>query len=563
MRSEVKAAIETIERAASRYQDVAALSQQPRFTDEDRDDVFGFFESWVKRSLDNAPKYKPNSVKRDEWLAEASVWEPHWASVIYQCVLIDANRGWELVGGRSQVYRYSDILRYAEGGKGWRFFIRKCARSFRVADMCSVIETGRATRHGPLRALYHVDPTCCHLTGDARYPLKYTTQKWDDWDYFRVVSMPSDNQRFNGLGYCATSRALEMIRLLYAILEHDQEKAGARMPQGLLLLHGISSKQWKDALAQRKAKLDAEQRRYFGGLTVLAGTGSSAPEANLIGLSQLPENFDRRTFTDLTMYGYALAVGMDPSEFWPVQYGALGRGTEVAVQSQKATSKGAMDFAISLQDRLQQELPESIYFKFQQRDEQGDLLRAQVMQAWAQVANTLYSAGQQHGGEPLLGREEVLSLLIEEAHLPPEWTTIIEDTHASDQGVERLGLRRMRERALSTPQIRRAVKQFPNDPIIRYTWPEDRMITLWESGDQAMRRSVWSGTGRIERQDEEEDIVYEDNDLVITRDDETKAIEEAGRRVSADAAALMEAGEWPPEEERSTVKKLLKRLKIG
>jgi len=560
MKQQVRNAIETIERAASRYQDIAALSSQPRFTDEDRDNLFTFVKSWQRKSLDEAPDYEANSKKRDTWLSEASVWEPHWASVIYQCVLIDSNRGWEMVGGRNQVYRYTDMLRYAEAGKGWRMFVRKCARSFRVADMCTVIETGRATPRGPLRGLFHVDPTKCRLTGSAKYPLKYNDQNWTDWDFFRVISMPSDNEEYNDLGYCATSRALELVRLLYAILEHDQEKAGARMPQGLLLLHGISQRQWTQALETRKAQLDAEQRRYFGGLHVLAGTGSSAPTATLVGLSQLPENFDRKTFTDLVMYGYALAVGMDPSEFWPVQYGALGRGVETAVQSQKATTKGAMDFAISLQDRLQQELPESIYFSFQERDEEGDLLRAEVMQAWAQVANVLYSAGQQHGGEPLLDRDQVLSLLVQEAHLPPEWSAVIEETQSSDAGVNRTSMDMMRERALNSPQIRRAIRQYPNDPIVRYSWPDDRIITLWKSGDHAMRRSVWHVEGMpVEREDEE--VLYDEDGIKITRADEEKALGEASRRVGEDAIALMEADEWPPEEERNLLGRIAARIR--
>lgn len=560
MRQAVKEAIETVERAAAEYQTLAKFSRQPRFTEKGKDDVYGFIESWVKKSLEQAPEYKPNSIKRDTWLADAATLEPHWFGVVYQCVLIDSNRGWEIIGGRNQVIRYTDILRYAEAGQGWRMFVRKCARSFRCADMCTVIETGRDGRKGPLRGIFHVDPTKCQLTDSARYPLKYDDQKWTNWDFFRVVSMPSDQEKYHNLGYCATSRALEIARLLYAILIHDQEKAGARMPEGLLLLRGISQPQWQSALEQRRAKLDADMRRYFGGLIVLAGTGSSAPEANLIGLSQLPDNFDRKTFTDLTMYAYSLVVGMDPSEFWPVQYGALGRGTEVTVQHQKATSKGAMDFAIGLQDRLQHELPDSLYFHFEQRDEEGDLLRAEVMQAWAQVANVLYSAGQQHGGEPLLDRNQVISLLVQEAQLPPEWTDIIEDIHADDKGVTRTRLKTAREKAMDIPQVRRAIERYPSEPIVRYKWPEGRVTTLWESGEQATRRSAWRGVDlRIERQ--ESDVLYSEDGIEFTAEDEERAIAEAGRRVGGDAAALMRAKEWPPEEERSIFARAIRRAK--
>jgi hypothetical protein len=564
MKAQVRAAVEALERAAADYDDLRKYSRQDRFTEGTRKNVFGFIRSWVQTSIDEEPEYKANSMKRDVWLSHFAMMEPHWVSVLNQCILINSNRGWTLTGGRNQVARYGNILTWAEGGEGWRVYTRKGSRSFYTADMCMVSECGRDGVNGPLRALYHVDPKECQLTGDLDYPLKYNDQKWRESDFFRVVSMPSDEEKMNGLGFCATSRALELVRLLYAVLEHDQEKLGARMPKGLLLLKGISERQWRQALEMRKAQLDAESRAYFGGLMVLAGTGASSPEARLVSLSQLPDGFERKTFLDSVMYGYSLVVGMDPSEFWPVQYGALGRGNEELIQHQKATTKGAMDFAIGLQDRLQQEFPESIHFEFEQRDEEGDLLRAEVMQAWATVAKTFYTAGTeqgQEGGEPLLSRDQVISLLVQEAQLPAEWSDIIEDTMVTDKGTTRTARDRMRDEAMTLHSVRRAIELFPKEPIVRYSWPECRESVIWDSGEQAKRRSRWHGVD-IERQDEGE-VLYEDEDVTITEGDVTRSIDELGRRVDPEAAALAATEEtWPvEEEERSLFRRALKALR--
>ena len=159
----------------------------------------------------------------------------------------------------------------------------------------------------------------------------------------------------------------------------------------------------------------------------------------------------------------------------------------------------------------------------------------------------------------MLDKDLVLSLLVEEAHLPPEWTTVIEDVQASDQGVERTTKKRMQERAMSFPQVRRAIAQFPNEPIVRYCWPDDRVTTIFESGEQAMRQSVWRGVDVIERQDEDE-IVYEDETVTVTREDEEIALAELARRVSVEARDLAEAEEWPPEEERNWLERAISRI---
>ena len=57
---------------------------------------------------------------------------------------------------------------------------------------------------------------------------------------------------------------------------------------------------------------------------VIASGGMEQADAKLVALSQLPTGFDREVFTDQLMYGYSLVFGFDPTEFWPVNAGALG-----------------------------------------------------------------------------------------------------------------------------------------------------------------------------------------------------------------------------------------------
>lgn len=530
-KQELDATGEAIERAQK------TLSKQPRFRGPEGA-VFGQMIRWVKEADLTAPDYSSKSMKRDKWLRTFWLREPHWAGAVHQAILIDANRRWMLTGGRNQVYRFLEVLHDAEDGGGWRFYVKKLARSFRVTDMGAITELGRDGRNGPLRALYHTDSARCQLTGDPKTPLAYyparaRRQLWRPEDFFRVTPAPSDDEAFKGLGFCGTSFAIEMVKLLHGVLMHDQEKVGARMPEGFLLFDGVGEDQWERALKARVEKLDAKDRKYFGGLIAFFNEGVEQTSVQLIALSTLPSNFDRRTFIDQTLYAYALILGLDPAEIWTVPGGNLGRGTEMELQHRKAATKGVYDFSLAHQEALQRVLPSTLQFEYEQRDAEGELLDAEVAQAWADVAATLYEAGLSVGA-PLLERDKSLSLLAEHSIIPPEWTEIEEETMATD--TER-SIKRMRERAMSSPHVQRAIVQFPREPIIRFYWPFYKMVTLWERAEDALARRLWPGA-RL-RQDDE--VLYNSGDVEITMQDVDRAIEAGKRRMGADFAALLVA----------------------
>jgi hypothetical protein len=540
----------TIERAKPK-------SKQPRFTDTTETTWFSSFAPFTRLAEIEAPAYLPNSRMRDAWLRTAWKLEPHLAGVMNAVTLIDANRGWELTGGRNLVHKYTDVLHMAEGGDGWRTFMRKASLAYWASDIGCIVEVGRDGRNGPLRGLWSVDSARCQLTGNADLPLRYfpmrgNMQNWAPGDFLRVASMPSEDESYHGLGFCALSRATELMRLMYAVMLHDQEKVAARAPKGLLLLQGISEQQWEDSLKAREERLDSMERRYYGGVQVLANSGMDTISATLVGLSQLPDNFDAKTFVDLTMYGYALAFGYDPSEFWPVQFGALGRGNESEVQHQKATGKGGLDFVLHFQERLQGELPETVQWGFEQRDDAGELAEIAVKQAWMDFATRGYEAGIL-AGMPLLNRQQALSLLAEANVIPPEWTVTEEDTTATD--TEDAGEEATadeipddeqasappepapeptppaeRDRILSQRNVRRAMDA--GETIVRYRWPERTEHTLWQP------RKVWRGH-RVTRA--ADDVLYSGGDVTITKGDVDKAIAEGRKRLGEDYAALLEA----------------------
>lgn len=525
---------QAIERAEEAIERARSDSKQPRFTDGGSGG-FGSFFGWVTDKWKDLtpPDYKLDSRERDRWLRQYAKIDPHWQFVVKQVVQIDANRGWTMTGGRNQVRRYTSLMHDAEDGAGWRTFAKKASRAFYEADMCTVVETGRATQSGPLRSIYNVDPAKCRLTGDRKYPLKYyprrgNMQEWPPHAFFRAVSLPSTDEGLYDLGYCATSVAIELIRLFYGVFQHDQEMVGARMPEGLLLLQGIGETEWEDALNKRRENLTAKQQRWFGNIMVIAGSGLETVSATLLNLSQLPANFDRQTFIEMCMYAYAGVVGYAPSEFWPVSAGALGRGREEEIGAVRATSKGGLDWALSFQDRFQQELPDSLQFEFEERDDLGRLQDAQVAAAWVDVVKKLYTRPTELD-EPLLDWSEARSMLVDKQIVPPELTEREEDAKATD--TDDSALERTRQMALTSQEVLRAIEKYPREPVVRYTWDGARGKTrvLWERGEDAMRRCSFP-VAHVERQVIGDDVLASGPDWTITQGDVDRALIDARER---------------------------------
>lgn len=507
------------------------FSRQPRFTSPQQ-----FFTSvmrWVDKAFMEEPPLTADTRKRDKWMQGFWPQEPHLAGTLATMTMIDKNRGWRLVGGRNQVNRYQAILRDAEGGDGWRKYIAQQSLAYRTAGVGAVTEVGRDGANGPLRALYHVDPTRFRLTGDPAQPGEYSPpsglpQTWVREDFFTAISMPSVLESLKGVGYCELSRCLELAKLMVALYRHDHEQLGSRAPKGLLLLQNIRQDDWEDAMASRERRLDGMEREYFGGVAVLASAGVEQIDAKLVALSQLPAGFDQKTFTDLLIYGYALVFGIDPAEIWPAAPG-LNRGSELQIQHRKATGKGQRTFVMDFSDQLSRPdmIPDTLQFSFDERDDEGELLSAEARQKHVEIATALYESGLTVDA-PLLSREEARSYLADNGVIPREWTEIEEDVEATD----RMRVKRFRQRYRGDGVIRRAAAVSPNDPIVRYEFPRNQMITLWDTGSEMLRQHVWAGwqpgdtTPAGKRPVSRQRVLYDEDGVVITQEDVDEAVQE-------------------------------------
>lgn len=536
---------------------MAVKSRQARFseTSESAEQFFFSTANFVQEFEEEEPAYSADSRKRDEWLLKFIKREPHLCGVISSVTAIDKNRGWRVVGGRNQVKRITDMLHNFEvspGLRGWRPALASASESFWSTDIGAIIELGKESKHGPVRALYTMDPTKCKLTGKSDYPLIYTPAnqkqvKFAEDDFFRVVSLPSLKDEYFGLGNCAVSRCVQLAQLMVALYRHEEERLLSRAPRGLLMLSGIKRDQWEKALQARDAELDQAGAQYFGAVAVLASAAGTV-DAKLVALSELPANFNLKDWMDMIMYGYSLCFGYDPSEFWPVQYGSLGRGNETKIQHEKATGKGRLDFVLGFQEQLQNFMPDSIDFEFDQRDEQGDLIHASVHQAWSEVAKTLYTSA--NNGIPLLSREETRVILADYGIISSEWadakyidstdsTEVAKDMEdieedpqdtgnygtspkppkpGDDEGTNDVAaspsanlrpsyetrlMKMWKDKLRENEYVKRASEKYPDDEIVQYSYPANTTITLWNRGRDVFKREFYTVGEPVKRKVEE------------------------------------------------------------
>lgn len=475
----IDAALAIVERAKG------DVSQQPRFSNDEvtASNVFRSVWNWVRvGALSDEPASNATMRQWDAWLRKFVLLEPYLAGVLNSVVQIDKNRGWELIGGRNQVARYVSILHDADEGAGWRSYVSWQAQSYYNARAGFVTEVGSDGEGGPLRALWSVDPARIELTANSDYPLRYfptngTPQLWTAWDYFRGCSLVSTDEMERGYGYPANARNLDLARIMCAVWEHDKEQLGARAPRGLLLLSGISQDQWETAMESREEMLNGKERQYYGGVAVLASSGLEDIKATLFALSQLPKDFNLLEWVNLLMYGYSLNFGYDAREFFPVNSGQLGSSKETEIQHRKASSKGEYDFALVHAEQLQNRLPDSLQFQYEQRDANGEKLDAELAMVKAQLITEM--ANWRINNASVLTPEQVLQLAAEQGVIPEEWTIQEEEASATDtEQLEVQEERVARARALELPRVQRAMSNYPDEPIVRYNSRTGRMKTL-------------------------------------------------------------------------------------
>lgn len=522
-------------------------TKQPRYISPER-----FFQEIARMSIDalNAPPRLQNGDGRyrDRWMFKFLDEESHLSGILNSVVQIDMNRRWKLTGSERQVRRYANRLANFAGGtkRSWREFISMAAMSYYVTDLGYVAEIEREVTDSevsPMLSMYSVDPTRCLLTGDWRYPLIYEPvpatasiglntygsnlaahdparnnlmpnefQAWRASDFIHSNAMPSPREEERGLGHSAVGRSLTLAQIMVGMYKYQLEKLDVRPPLGYFVT-SIPKKIF-DNLQDEQQDAQADMGQYFRGTYAIMGADKDEL-MRFVALSEMPDELDPTKFTEVLMKGISLNFGYPVQEFYTISGANIAAtSSDTRVQTEMATTKGEMAFALSMQEDIQRELPASLMFTYEQRNDAGVKVRAETEKLISETANILYGLGRTPGqpeeeGAAVLTRAQMEYWLAERGVIPREWSADITD-------VEEANLRRMRREMRDKPQVRFAAAAFPSEPIIEFEYPTNRERIIWESGTDVLKREYYP-VAVIAREtlleDEDADITITDADI--------------------------------------------------
>lgn len=471
------------------------LSIQPRFEDKTASDTTWLWTLWEALQLtDGIPAWgTPGRIDRLREFARA---EPILAGAVASMQSKALSLDWQITGGRNRVRRFQQILAEAEDGAGWSFFLDRLLSDYLTADLGGVMELGRDGPTGPVAAIYNLDAGCLKLTGLRDKPLIYTPRlasgqlsgraiPLTPLDFARVVDLPSANEHYAGLGFCAVSRALKAARILLALYNYEEERLSDLPLPGIVAVTGMTQGEVKKAFDLYEALREGKQQSTFKGLLWLAAQSSpiNPIQVDFTPFSGVPESFDREQVLTHYVYTLALDFGVDVREFWPASQAGATKA-EAEIQHQKAKGKGFGRMLATVERAINWDvLPEGLEFIFDQRDSEDDLVRerirevaiANVRRAWEPAMST---------GEGIISTEEARRLLVELDALPDWIMGDLEDaTVYGDANVSKAASQRIAEKA-SQAGLQ------PGEDLVSINGKGD-MITLWSSRYYSIAAPGW------------------------------------------------------------------------
>lgn len=277
-----------------------------------------------------------------------------------------------------------------EFGAGWGQFFSKQVQSLlgqdngRFMEIIDLNPNKRGPIIGEPMSVAHLDPTRCIRKADPDYPVSYVddngTQHALHWTRVAFqAQLPSPRIEMLGVGLCAVSRASSYGQHMLDIAQYKEEKLGSRPNRAIMVAKGgLDAESLGEALAVTAGISDNRGLKRFSLMPIIGSPDIPDAGIDLVSLSQLPDNYDEPSATDIAMAAIALAFGMDARELWPgLQSGATR--ADALLQHIKQRGKGP-GHILSETSRMfdQYFLPPHLRFVFDFQDDAQDRQRAEI-----------------------------------------------------------------------------------------------------------------------------------------------------------------------------------------
>lgn len=221
----------------------------------------------------------------------------------------------------------------SEFGKGFKTTMSKWFEDYLSQDNGAFMEVlgngdiSQGIKGAPL-GVRHLDAARCTRTKDPIYPVIYQDEDGEEYKFHfsRVIyssQMPSADSKYNGVGYCAVSRAIDVAQTLIDMNIYKREKLGSRPHSRLYVGKGISANDIMSAFRMADTAMDQSGYKRFSRNVAIGSEDNRDIEIDAIDLTSM-DQFDEGKSVPLGMKAIALAFGMNVDELWPSGSGGEG-----------------------------------------------------------------------------------------------------------------------------------------------------------------------------------------------------------------------------------------------
>lgn len=361
---------------------------------------------------------------RDDQLLSTVQYEDKWANAVAIAATKCASLAFDVDGDVPlRVNRSHDLLTMVDGMQGWSQFIAKHMQDFLCTDNGGHIQIVRQSKSIASRilGLLHLDTRRCYRTGDPAIPVIYRDRlgylhELKAHEVISIADMPSSRVTFNGIGFCAASRAYKTIYRMAAIETYITEKVSGRRPLAVNLLTGINQPQLEQLFRAAQGDADAKGMTSYMGAMISAVPSDGEISNVTIPLAELPDAFNLEQERANARLEYANTIGLDIQDLQPGQIGgSLGSSTQSQVLDDKAKGKGLSYWRKAFTEQLNLKvLPDQTTFMFVEKDYRDEASAAAAANARQDLRTKMITAG-------MIRPDQALQMAVDGGDAPKEF----------------------------------------------------------------------------------------------------------------------------------------------
>jgi hypothetical protein len=358
---------------------------------------------FVAQGADEITPWGQAPKLRDRQLRDFIPTESLFSSALGIVCARNAAFSWHLEGPKRVTQQVQEALEVANFGKGWQDLMLTVSADLYTQDHGAFIEVVREGDgpEAPLIALNHLDAERCYHTGRPEAPVIYEDSEsvyhrlpW--WSVITLTEMPSPEERYPGLQWCALSRMMLAAQVTRNIALYQREKTGGRNTKSIHLVSGMTTTEIQDAVEKVRTAADASGLLRWM-TPVIAGSVNPKAKVDVktLELASLPEGWDEDKVYKWYINQIAMAFLTDYQEFAPLPGGGLGSSAQSQVLHLKSRGKGSGLFMKLIAQRLNfTVLPAAVHFEFEEQDLEAEAAEASVKKTRAETRQIQVDAGE-------------------------------------------------------------------------------------------------------------------------------------------------------------------------